>query len=77
MNMKKKRIYLAAAKVLELVGNAARENKKTRFTPRHLHQLGIRNDEELNQLLSGITKAQGGVLPNIHAVLLAKKTERE
>ena len=36
-------------------------------------QLAIRNDEELNKLLSGVTIAQGGVLPNIHAVLLPKK----
>ncbi|CAG5092678.1 Similar to Histone H2A (Platynereis dumerilii) [Cotesia congregata] len=57
-------VYLAAvmeylaAEVLELAGNAARDNKKTRIIPRHL-QLAIRNDEELNKLLSGVTIAQG------------------
>lgn len=33
-----------------------------------------RNDEELNKLFCNVTIAQGGVLPNIHAVLLPKKS---
>ena len=37
----------------------------------------ISTDEELNKLLGGLTIAQGGVLPNIQAVLLPKKTSEK
>ena len=73
-------VYMAAvleylvAELLELSGNAAKDNKKQRIIPRHI-QLAIRNDEELNKLLGGVTIAEGGVLPNIHAVLLPKKSK--
>lgn len=66
--------YLVA-EILELAGNAARDNNKSRIIPRHL-QLAIRNDEELNRLLGDVTISQGGVLPNIQAVLLPKKTTK-
>ncbi|KAI1309984.1 histone H2A [Mortierella claussenii] len=71
-------VYLAAvleylcAEILELAGNAARDNRKMRIIPRHL-QLANRSDDELNKLLSRVTIAQGGVLPNIHDSLLLKK----
>ncbi|KAL1505807.1 hypothetical protein ABEB36_005284 [Hypothenemus hampei] len=72
-------VYLAAvleyltAETLELAGNAARDNHKKRINPRHL-QLAVRNDEELNKLFDGVIIAEGGVLPNIHTILLPKKT---
>lgn len=59
-------VYLAAvleylvAEILELAGNAARDNKKSRIIPRHL-QLAIRNDDELNKLLGHVTISEGGV----------------
>ncbi|URD88502.1 hypothetical protein MUK42_26893 [Musa troglodytarum] len=63
-------VYLSA--VLELAGNAARDNKKNRIIPRHI-QLAVRNDEELSRLLGAVTISNGGVVPNIHQVLLPKK----
>lgn len=58
--------YLAA-EILELAGNAARDNKKQRIVPRHL-QLAIRNDEELQKLLGNVVISQGGVVPHIAPV---------
>lgn len=71
-------VYLAAvleyivAEILELAGNAAKDHKKTRIVPRHI-QLAVRNDEELNKFLGGVTIASGGVMPNIQSVLIPKK----
>ncbi|KAK7945464.1 hypothetical protein WMY93_001192 [Mugilogobius chulae] len=73
-------VYLAAvleylcAEILELAGNASRDNKKSRIAPRHI-LLAVRNDEELNKLLAGVTISDGGVIPNIQASLLPKKTK--
>ena len=33
--------------------------------------------EELSKLLAGVTIAEGGVLPNIHTVLLPKKSGKK
>lgn len=69
-------IEYLVAEILELSGNAAKDNKKQRIVPRHI-TLAIKNDDELSKLLSHVTISDGGVLPNINAVLLPKKTSNK
>jgi len=58
-------VYIAAvleymiAEILELAGNAARDNKRRRINPRHI-ALAVRGDEELDKLLADVIIAEGG-----------------
>ncbi|GCB68484.1 hypothetical protein scyTo_0000887 [Scyliorhinus torazame] len=61
------------AEILELNVNVAWDNTKTHTIPHHL-QLTIRNGTKLNKLLGRLTITQGGILPNIQAVLLPRET---
>ncbi|CAH0407534.1 unnamed protein product [Chilo suppressalis] len=71
-------VYLSAvleyltAEILELSGKACTDNVRTRIAPRHI-LLAVRNDDELNRMLEGVTISQGGVIPHIPPQLLPKK----
>ena len=67
-------VYLAAvceylmAEVIELAGNAARDNRRVRINPRYI-MLAVRNDPELDKLYRNAVFA-GGILPHIDASIL-------
>ena len=75
-------VYLAAvleylaAEVLELAGNAARDNARNRIIPRHI-QLAVQGDEELDKLCKTAVICGGGTIPHIHKALIPQKSHKE
>lgn len=73
-------ILFLMTEIVRLAGNVARDDKKLLISTRHLNMVR-RNNEELNQLLSGLTSSQGqdGIISFVYpdAVLLPKETAVE
>lgn len=77
-------VYLAAvleylaAEILELSGNAARDDKKQRITPRHMF-LVLANDDEFMKMLQRykISMPGTGVLPYVDARILPEVSTRK
>ena len=63
-----------SAEILELSGNAARDNAALRISPRHVF-LAVHNDEELLKLFHN-TVMGNGVMPNIQRVFLHKSQSK-
>ena len=78
------KVYLAAvleyitAEILELSGNAARDDRKSIITPRHI-MLALAQDEELAELEHriGFHSTLGGVLPFIPRMYAKKQKSRK
>jgi hypothetical protein len=64
--------YLAV-ELLEITGEYTKGSRTVRITPRHI-VMGIRQDEELDLLMSRVTIPGGGVPPHIESVLLPKSS---
>ena len=74
-------VYLAAvleyltAEVLELSGNASKNKKKARIIPRFIF-MAVKEDPELDQLLSDTIISAGGVKEHIDPYLIKSKKKR-
>ena len=70
-------VFTAAAleylcmEILDLAGQCADEQKRKQIKPRHI-ALAVRNDDELNKLLSASLISQGGVRPEVNEWLWGK-----
>ena len=63
--------YLTA-EIFELAGNMCQAKKRKTIIPQHLN-LGIRNDQELSQLMCEVTIAAGGKLVHVEDFFIKQK----
>jgi len=63
------------AEVLELAGNACKDNERKIISPRHI-MLAIKNDDELSALLGKVHIPSGGVVPFIHRALMPDREKK-
>ena len=74
-------IYLAGVldylvqEIMELSGNIAEGQKKSRINPRHI-KLALADDEELCKIFGSAIIHDGGVPPKIEQALLPKKGKK-
>ena len=68
-------VYLSAvleylcAEMLELAGYAAKDEKRTRITPRNIF-FAVEHDEELHNLMGGVVIPHSGVVPTLPKELM-------
>ena len=60
------------AEIIELAGNVTRDRKAAQIKPADIYK-AIHNDEELQNLFQSAIIPGGGVIPNIHPVLVPRK----
>jgi histone H2A len=68
-------VYLAAvleyltAEILELAGNASRDDHRVRIVPRHI-MLAVQGDEEIHKLLDKVIISNAGVVTHVNPFLV-------
>ena len=66
--------YLVA-EILEVAGDATRQDNRKRITPRNI-MLAVRNDEELSSLTKKVHFPESGAIPFIQPILLKKPLKK-
>mmetsp|Transcript_52345 Transcript_52345/g.83346 ORF Transcript_52345/g.83346 Transcript_52345/m.83346 type:complete len:142 (-) Transcript_52345:171-596(-) len=69
-------IEYMVAELLEVSGEAAKDNKKKQIKPRHI-MLAARQDNELDLFLKNVTFPYAGNVPGINEVLMRKSKKKK